>query len=205
MSSKTFPVCNNVNCPQSLPISSLLGQLAYMPVLSSSSGKSCSLDLEMTILSIGMLARSEHSLRKLISFAVDWEWKFLIGLKMIFTFVDSHMCSFDNRLKNLMTVSIFYKGRIQCWALLFQSGTLTDLMHHRSWVVNLYKLFFPSVHHSFLCLLRLVPYKVFSSHTSDTAEARRQKKITAQQMNILLAMASEWTGKEDGAENYWDV
>ena len=46
---KTFPVCNNVNCPQSLPISSLLGQLAYMPLLSSSSGKSCSLEFEMTI------------------------------------------------------------------------------------------------------------------------------------------------------------
>ena len=90
-----------------------------------------------------MFARSEHSLRKLISFAVDWEWKFLIGLKMIFTFVDSHMCSFDNRLKNFMTVSIFYKGRIQCWALLFQSGILTDLMHHRGWVVNLFKLFSP--------------------------------------------------------------
>ena len=108
-----------------------------------------------------MLARSEHSLRKLISFAVDWEWKFLIGLKMIFTFVDSHMCSFDNRLKNLMTVSIFYKGRIQCWALLFQSGTLTDLMHHRGWIVNLLKLFSPSVCHSFLCLVWLVRTKFF--------------------------------------------
>ena len=125
-----------------------------------------------------MLARSEHSFWKLISFAVDWEWKFLIGLKMIFTFVDSHMCFFDNRLKNFMTVSIFYKGRIQCWALLFQSGTLTDLMHHRGWVVNLYKLFFPSVHHSFLCLMRLVPYKVFSSHTSDTAEKAEENHGT---------------------------
>ena len=103
-----------------------------------------------------MLARSEHSLQKLISFAVDWEWNFLIGLKMIFTFVDSHMCSFDNRLKNFI-----YKGRVQCWALLFQSVILTDLMHHRGWIVNLLKLFSPSVCHSFLCLVWLVRTKFF--------------------------------------------
>ena len=123
-----------------------------------------------------MLPRSELSLQKLIYFAKCSTWSWIEResdikisdrienccneLYFILLYF-SHMCSFDNRLKNFVTVSKFYKGRVQCWALLFQSVILTDLMHHRGWIVNLLKLFSPSVCHIFLCLVWLVRTKFF--------------------------------------------
>ena len=148
-----------------------------------------------------MLPRSELSLQKLIYFAKCSTWSWIEResdikisdrienccneLYFILLYF-SHMCSFDNRLKNFVTVSKFYKGRVQCWALLFQSVILTDLMHHRGWIVNLLKLFSPSVCHSFLCLVWLVPYKVFSSHTSDVAKAEENHSTTNEQCQIVI-------------------